>query len=199
MNKKFLTRTKHIALVSGGTMVLAFAVGGLILPQKLVVGGVAGLSLCLAPLLPLSAEEILPILTWGLFFLGWAVFGHKFAAKTLLSSTLYPLGITLFSKLPLPAFSPLIAALFGGLLVGVGCAMTFLGGGSSGGIDVAALTLCKFIPRLKRARALFLLDALIILLGALILRNLILTALGILSAFTTALALDYILSAKKVS
>ena len=197
MNNSIKQSGKNIALVCGGTLLLAFAIGGFILPHQLVVGGVAGLALSLSPLLSIPTNVVIPIISWSLFLAGWIILGHRFAAKTLLSTLFFPLGIAFFSALPIPKFPLTISALFGGFLIGSGCAMAFLGGGSSGGVDIAALIICKFFPRLKRHQALFLLDAFTILLGALVLRDLTHTLLGILSAFTAALALDYILKMNK--
>ena len=190
-------------------MLLSFGTALFILPFDLVVGGISGLAISLHRLVPaLSTDRWIFLWTWGLFLLGWALFGHRFAAKTLLSSALYPLGITFFSRLAdpnvaggffyLPAgahpqIAMLLSALFGGMLIGLGCALTFLGKGSSGGVDILALALCKYIPRLRHATALFTVDALTLLLGALVLQDLTLTLLGIFSAFISALAMDHIL------
>ncbi len=210
MKNKLLSKAKNIALVVLGTLSLAFGTAVFILPFDLVVGGMSGLAISLHRLIPvgfLTVDRWIFLLTWGLFLLGWLLFGKGFAAKTLLSSALYPLAISLFSRLASPTalggffylpagnypqIAMLLSALFGGLLIGAGCALTFLGGGSSGGIDVLALGLCKAQPRLRHATALFALDAATILLGALVLQDLTLTLLGILSAFTAALAVDQI-------
>ena len=203
---------KNPALVAAGTVVLAFATAVFILPFELVVGGMSGLAVSLHRLIPigyLTVDRWILFLTWGLFLLGWALFGKKFAAKTLLSAAVYPPAIALFTRLAdsnafwdlkageNPQLALLLSALFGGLLIGAGCALTFWGGGSSGGVDVLALALCRLTPRLRHATALFLLDGATLLLGAFALKNLTLSLLGILSAFTAALAVDYMMRKKK--
>lgn len=209
MHKRFSTPLKNSFLVAAGTLLLSFGTALFILPFDLVVGGISGLSISLHRLVPaLSTDRWIFLWTWALFLLGWALFGHRFAAKTLLSTALYPLAVTLFSRLAdptvaggffyLPAganpqIAMLLSALFGGMLIGLGCAMTFLGGGSSGGVDILALALCRASPRIRHAAALFTIDALSLLLGALVLKDLTLTLLGIFSAFVSALAMDYLL------
>ena len=209
--KKWIFKLKNPALVAAGTLLLAFATALFILPFDLVVGGMSGLAISLHRLIPvkyLTVDRWILFLTWGLFLLGWGLFGKKFAAKTLLSAVLYPPAIALFSRWVTPGgfldltagshpqIAMLLAALFGGVLIGAGCALTFLGGGSSGGVDVLALGLCCLTLRLRRATALFLVDAATLLLGAAALQDLTLSLLGILSAFTAALAVDYILRKK---
>ena len=87
----------------------------------------------------------------------------------------------------------IIAALFGGALIGIGCALSFLGGGSSGGTDIFALIICKICPKARLPHVIFITDALVILLGAAAVRNFTATLTGIFSAFTAALMLERIL------
>lgn len=208
--KDWLRIGKNTGLTVLGTLVLAFGSAIFILPFGLVTGGMTGLSIILDALIPLSfftAERILTFLTWGLFSLGAFTLGKSFAAKTFVSAIVYPIGIALFSRLAsgevlggffhlqgagYGALSALLAALFGGVLVGAGCALTFLGGGSTGGTDIIAFLLCRLFPRAKTPRVIFAVDAAIILLGAVVTRDLTVTLLGILSAFFSSAAIDRI-------
>jgi uncharacterized membrane-anchored protein YitT (DUF2179 family) len=107
-------------------------------------------------------DIVIGIITWGLFFLGLIILGWDFAIKTLVSTIVYPIAISLFLKMVSPDFldgifylqgSPyanialIISALFGGLCVGTGCALTFLGGGSTGGMDILAFMFCKVFKK----------------------------------------------------
>jgi uncharacterized membrane-anchored protein YitT (DUF2179 family) len=155
----------------------------------------------------ITVDRVIAVLTWLLFFVGFVIFGKAFATKTFISAILYPMGITLFLKLTDPNVLggvfclqasqyrelPLIlAATVGGALIGIGCAFTFLSGGSTGGTDILAFLLCKMCKRIKSSTAIFLIDVIIILLGVILSRNLILSLLGILSAMITAAVIDKI-------
>ena len=59
----------------------------------------------------------------------------------------------------------LLAALFGGALVGAGCAITFVAGGSTGGVDIISFTICKIYKKLKSSYVIFAIDATIVILG----------------------------------
>ena len=87
----------------------------------------------------------------------------------------------------------LLAALLGGGLIGFGCALTLKGGGSTGGTDVLALLFCRVFPTVSRGRAFFILDALVILLGFIILREPMHAACAIASAFSGAMVIGAIL------
>lgn len=189
-------------------MILSFATAVFILPFDLVIGGMSGLAIAIDRLCPwecISKDLLITLLCWGLYLLGFLLLGKRFAAKTLVSALLYPLGVSLFSHLATadfmggffhlpqgehPQVAMLLSALFGGLLIGVGCALTFLGGGSSGGTDIIAFSLCKYFKKWRSSYALFGVDAAIILFGMVALNDLTRSLLGILSAFLCALAVD---------
>lgn len=214
-----LLQLKNIALVIAGTLVLAFGCAIFVVPSNLVTGGVTGLSIVIDNILdippvtlPIFGEMpfidiIVFIITWGLFFLGLIFLGKDFAIKTLISSIFYPIGLYLFGLLvssnvldgffninsnpEYSSITPIIAALFGGLCVGTGCALTFLGGGSTGGMDIIAFMLCKVFKRWKSSTVIFAIDAIIVLLGMFI-NHLVITLLGIISAWIAATVIDKI-------
>lgn len=203
-------RIRSIILVIVGTSILAFGTAVFILPFDLVAGGMSGLAIVIDALIPIEAitvDMIITVLTWSLFLLGLLFLGKDFAMKTLISAIVYPIAIALFlrlvnadvlgglfsletsgySELPL-----IISATVGGALVGVGCAVTFLSGGSTGGTDIVAFLICKLFKRLKSSTAVFLVDALVIVLGVFLTKNLILSLLGIISAMICAIVIDKI-------
>ena len=193
-----------------GAVILAFGTSVFILPYNLIIGGVSGIAIIIGNISasPFLSEEItVSVLTWALFFLGLFAFGRRFAKKTLISSLLYPLAVSLFLKLgSIPATEEffnirlssgegaeiILAAIFGGVFVGTGCALTFLGGGSSGGVDILAFLLSRTFKRLRSSVAIFIIDAAIVLVGFLVLRNLALSLLGITSIFISTSLVDRI-------
>lgn len=202
---------RNILLVVVGALILAFGTAVFILPFDLVAGGMSGLAIVIDKVLPfddiLTVDVIITILTWSLFFLGLIFFGKDFAAKTLISAIVYPIGVSLFLKLTEPDVLgglfclraseytelPLIlAATVGGALVGIGCAITFFSGGSTGGTDIIAFLLCKIFKRLKSSTAMFLTDVIIVLLGVFFMQNLVISLLGVVSAMIIAIMIDKI-------
>ena len=148
---------------------------------------------------------IITILTWAMFFLGLFVLGKSFAMKTLISTIVYPIGVAMFSNITSAEFldgffnlntsaysgvGVLLATLFSGVLVGLGCALSFLGGGSTGGVDVIAFTICKLFKRLRSSVVIFIVDASAVVLGMFVIGDFALSLLGIVSAFVAALVVD---------
>ena len=202
---------KQVALVLLGTIVLSFGCAVFIIPFELVSGGATGLAIVIDAILPneifginVTVDLIVGALVWVLFFIGLIVLGWEFAAKTLLSTIVYPVGVSLFMNLTsanvLGGFfdltnhgsdlALLVAALFGGLCVGTGCALTFLGGGSTGGVDVIAFVICKVFKSWKSSVVIFAVDASIIVLGVFAVGDFVVTLLGIISAFIGAAVID---------
>ena len=210
MQREVWEYTRNVILVIVGTLILAFGTAVFLLPFGLVAGGMSGLSIVIDALIQsesITVDRIIAVLTWLLFFVGLMVFGKAFAAKTFISAFLYPIGIALFLKLTDPCVLggvfclqaseykelPLIlAATVGGTLIGIGCALTFLSGGSTGGTDILAFVLCKIFKRLKSSTAIFLIDVAIILFGVFLSQDLTLSLLGIVSAMITAAVIDKI-------
>ena len=213
MKKKYskselLQTAKNVFLVVAGTIILAFGTSVFLLPFNLVTGGVSGYAIVIKAILPfefITKEIIIAVLTWGLFVLGFFLLGKSFAMKSLISTIVYPIATALFSNVRSPAFlggffrledssnpqiAIILAAVFSGVFVGLGCAMSFLGGGSTGGVDVIAFTLHKVFKRGKSSVYMFIVDAVAVTLGMFAIGDFVVSLLGIVSAFIAALVID---------
>ena len=214
-SQKLINTLKNTFLVIFGTTVLAFGTAIFIIPFDLVTGGVSGIGIILhrlfsgVPFLSeLSTALYASVVNWILFLLGFIFLGKSFAVKTLVSTAVYPLALSLASYLmesegvgsflnllsdnyvSYGSITIIIATVFGGAMIGAGCALTFLGGGSTGGVDVITLIICKFHKRIKSSLSFFIVDSAIVLIGLFVINNLVVTLLGITSAFICAIAID---------
>ena len=210
MNRdNMLVQLKNFALVLIGTLVLAFGCAIFVVPFNLVTGGVTGISIIINDIIKgaIPIDWVIGGLTWGLFFVGLFILGRDFALKTLVSTVVYPVAISLFMKLVSPdvldgvfhlASSPhgdialIISSLVGGIFVGTGCALTFLGGGSTGGVDIIAFVFCKYIKKFKSSTVIFFIDAVTVVMGLFVIKDLILTLLGVISAWIAATVIERI-------
>jgi uncharacterized membrane-anchored protein YitT (DUF2179 family) len=203
-------------LIVLGTVILAFGSAVFLIPFDLVVGGTSGIAVVLKSLFPegLSPEQtelyvnvIVSAITWGLFILGLVLLGRDFALKTLVSTIVYPIAFALLYKLvdptvlggyfyiqnnPNSELALVFAGVVGGGMLGVGCALAFLGGGTTGGTDILSFLICKFFPKLKISRVTFMIDATIILLGVFAINDLLISGIGIFSAYVSSLVIDKI-------
>ncbi len=212
--KEWLLIAKNFLLIVIGTTILAFGVSVFILPFELVTGGVPGIAVIINRLIPIEfiTEAMwVTIITWVLFFVGWILLGKTFALKTLTSTIVYSLVVNVAGLLVSPdvlngffylqgskynEIAIVLAAVFGGACVGAGCAITFLGGGSTGGVDILSLSISKYFPKIESSTSIFIIDGGLVLLGMFILNDFILTLLGIVSAFICAIIVDYLFVGK---
>lgn len=194
-------------MIIAGTSVLAFGSAVFTVPFNLVTGGLSSIAILINQAVSFegSIEIYIAILTWLFFFLGLILLGKDFAIKTLISALLYPVMFSaayylvesnalngffnLKSYTEYQGVSILLAALFGGAFTGAGCAICFRGGGSTGGIDVIALSICKRYENVKSSTVIFIIDATLITLGIFVLGDLVKSLLGIASALVFAVVL----------
>ena len=85
----------------------------------------------------------------------------------------------------------MLCGIFGGVFVGGGVALTFLGGGSTGGVDVLQVLLNKYF-RIKESISSFIIDAIIIIIGMLAMRMWVPALCGILSCFVSAILIEVV-------
>lgn len=157
-------------LVILGNLVLALGVGLFILPNHILSGGVAGIAVALEPLIHIEPNMIINVLTLCLFGVGTLVLGKKFALKTALSSILYPLFLTIISQFADAVYitdNPLLASLYGGIMVGLGVGLVFRTGASTGGMDIPPLIINKYTG-LPLPTLVLIIDGLTVVLGALV-------------------------------
>lgn len=199
---------KNLGLTFLGTLVLAFGTAVFLVPFDLVAGGMSGIAIVLNLLIGvefITVDLIVAVLSWVLFFAGLIFLGRSFALKTLVSTVVYPPALSLFMLLVSPdvlggyfylagsthpEIAFILASLVGGVLVGCGCALAFLGGGSTGGVDIFAFIICKAFPRLRSSRVIFFIDAAIVALGVFVTKNMIVSLLGIVTALVGSLVID---------
>ncbi len=135
------------ASILAGNALLAFAVAAFIIPHGLIMGGTTGLAIVLARVLPAETATIVFVLNGALLALGGLVLGRKLVTTTLASSLLYPAFLALMQRIPgigAVTHDPLVAALFGGVLMGASLGVVMRVGSSTGGMDIASLVLHKW-------------------------------------------------------
>ncbi len=156
-----------------GSILMAFSSVFFLVPLNIVSGGTAGVAIILLGLFDIPIDVTVFVMVWGLLLLGYFLLGKRFTINTLLASVVYPVAVFVFLRFfpsDLIGFSvleethKLLAALFGGALAGIGVGMTFLVGGSTGGVDVIILSLKKYFD-IKNSVGALLVDGVIIFLG----------------------------------
>ena len=117
------------------------------LPHDMNAGGLSGLSMILVHLLDFATVGTVTILlNIPLFALGGWTLGKSFFFRSLIGMLATSVFIDIFSVLPVPATDPLVAALYGGVLCGLGLGTVFVTGATTGGSDIIVRLLKRKCP-----------------------------------------------------
>ena len=140
---------KEFAIITVGTAIVAAAVFFFMLPSHVSVGSGAALAMVLSNFIPLPVSTITLIMNVGLLIIGFLLVGPEFGIKTIYCSILMPLIMGLFELL-FPGFQsitadPLLDVICYILVVGVGLAILFPRNASSGGLDIVAKIMNKYL------------------------------------------------------
>ena len=146
LNKRNIREFLNITV---GTVIVAAAVYFFMYPSHVTVGSAAGLALVISEFVPLSASMITMIMNVGLLVIGFLLIGPEFGLKTVYCAVLLPACIFIFEVL-FPDFQSLTGdALIDVVcyitLVGVGLSRLFTANASSGGLDIVAKLMNKFL------------------------------------------------------
>ena len=140
---------KEFLLITVGTGIVAVAVFFFMLPSHVAVGSASALALVLSNLIPLPVSAITFILNAGLLIIGFLLIGPEFGIKTVYTSLLMPVYLRIF-ELIFPDFQsisgePMLDVICYILVVGIGLSMLFSSNASSGGLDIVAKLMNKFL------------------------------------------------------
>lgn len=157
-------------VVSVGTLIVSTAVYFFMLPLNITVGSGTALAMVLSTFIPLPVSMITMLMNIFLLILGFVFIGREFGAKTVFCALLMPAFLWVYEQL-LPNFQsftgePMLDVICYILVVGVGLAMLFSRNASSGGLDIVAKLMNKFL-RMDLGQAMSLSGILVAASGAL--------------------------------
>lgn len=152
------------SFITLGLFLVATGVYFFKMPNNFSTGGVSGISILLASIVPLSKATLMALINMLLLVVGFIFLGTSFGIRTLYGSVVLSFFVTFFEKIiPLNGpmtDQPLLELVFAVILPAVGSAILFNFSASSGGTDIIAMILKKYTA-LDIGKALFCTDALI--------------------------------------
>lgn len=152
MNKKAVptaAAVRELVILTGAVAIIAAAVYFFLVPSHASVSSISGLGIVLANFVPLPLSAITMILNVVLLVIGFLTCGREFGAKTVYTSILLPAFIGLFERL-FPNLGSLtdsqeLDVLCYILVVSVGLSILFNRNASSGGLDIVAKIMNKYL------------------------------------------------------
>ncbi|QDF28014.1 YitT family protein [Halarcobacter anaerophilus] len=194
-----MNEIKNFTFMLFGSIFLAFATVCFLNPNSLITGGGIGLAqLCYALFPSITLGIWIAIISIPLILIGMKFFGKGFVVKTLISIAL----ISFFTdflkeviKVPAATNETTLAAVFGGLLVGLGVGLTMLGKSSTGGTSIVA-EIISAKTRFKTSQILLMIDGMIMFSSIFVYGDVEKALFSIMGVYITTKIIDQLLSGK---
>lgn len=194
-----MKRLKSFIYTILGTAITAFAVSTLLTPNKIVCGGVSGVSTILYQTLNIAPGLTYAIINIVLLIVGIKILGKEFTIKTLFGSGVLSLFVQLFSYLPPITDNVFLAAFFGGTLYGLGIGIAFASGASTGGTDILSRIIQYFLPQFPIGKLLLAVDGVVITASLLVFKDTELVLFGVFALFFSTFCVDWLIRKLNIS
>lgn len=190
LNKKTI---QEYAVISVGTAIIAAAVYFFMIPGNLTPGSAAALALLISNVVPLPVSVITLALNLSLLVIGILLIGPEFGAKTIYTSILMPVIMRVY-EVVFPNFvsinqDPLLDMLCYVLVVSIGLAIVFNCNASSGGLDIVAKLMNKYL-RMEMGKAMAV-SGMLVCLGAALVYDIKIVIISIIGTYFSGIVVDY--------
>ena len=140
---------KELGIITAGTIIIASAVFFFMIPSHVSVGSASALAMVLSNFIALPVSVITFVINMVLLVIGFLLLGHEFGLKTVYASILMPAVMRVY-ELIWPNFQsltqdPTLDVLCYTLVVGIGLALLFCCDASSGGLDIVAKLMNRYL------------------------------------------------------
>lgn len=196
------TKGMQYFMIALGTFIMAIAVNVVFEPMEMVTGGVAGIAIILKYWTEPFIEGGIPLWVTNvvcnvpLFLLAISLKGKKFIAKTLFATVTFTIGLYIIPSYNIVYDDYILAAVFGGIIMGVGLGLVFANQGSTGGTDLLGAIIQVKLKHYSVPQLLLVVDATIVVLGAAVFG--VNTALyAVITVYITTVVMDSILEGLK--
>ena len=177
--------------ISIGCIVFALGFDLFLLPNHLNAGGLSGLSMILVHLLGIGSVGTVTILmNLPLFALGGIKIGKTFFFGSLIGVLFSSVALDLLQALPAPQTEPLLGAVYGGVLCGLGLGTVYAVGASTGGSDIIVRLVKRKMQGVPIGTISICFDLLVAVLTGITFRNMSSTLYSGIAIFITGKVLD---------
>lgn len=180
---------EYIQIILGAALVgLAFNI--FLLPSRLAAGGVSGISTILYELFQFNPAYVQWLINIPLLILGVLLVGKEFSLKTLVGTFTVPFVIWLTTDIKLAVDNPLLSAIYGGIMLGVGLGIVYRANGSTGGTALIAQLVKKYTG-LSSGFSQLLVDGLVVVTSAFVF-NFELALYAMIAIYVTSKVIDFV-------
>ena len=186
---------KSYVVITLGSILYALAYNIFYAPNLVAMGGLTGLGQVLNALIPvLPVGTTVFVMNVPLFFLGWKFIGGHLLVSSLYAMTFSSFAIDVMDMIyQFPPMDTMLAAIFGGALLGAGIGLVFSKGATTGGTDLIARLLKLKFAWLPMGTLVLIPDFIVIVLAAIAFGKVESALYGIVSLFVTTKVMDTVL------
>ncbi|HRD01240.1 MAG TPA: YitT family protein [Candidatus Saccharicenans sp.] len=182
-------------LIISGSIIMGVGYALFLIPFHLVPGGLSGISIMINYLVSLPVGLVIIILNVPILLISYRFLSRKYVFTTLVGMLCSSLFIDFFNQIlkwPKGTENMLLAAIYGGLLLGLGLGLVFRGEASTGGSDVIGLILNKYLG-VSVGMGIMVTDFIIISASGLVFRQLEAPLYGYIVLFISTRVIDLVL------
>ena len=190
--KHFFYETFIIVL---GCAVFAVGFDACVAPNHFSIGGMTGIAQIINALVPVLPVGILIIaLNVPLFILGWILLGKKALLKSLIAMALSSVMLDgLAMVYTFPPMEPMLASVYGGVLLGASMGILMLVNTTTGGTELGARLLKFPFPHLPIGKLCLILDVVVVSAYAAVFHSILNAMYGIIALYIASIVMDYII------
>lgn len=185
---------KDILSFVAGSLIYAVSVNVFTAPNRIAPGGVTGISTMISyithwPIGMLALLLNVPIFIWAIIEIGYQLVG-----KTIIATVFVSFAIDL-SAMIIPKYhgDHMLAAIFGGILEGVGLSLVFMRGGTTGGSDMVARLLGRHFRNVSMGKLMLAIDLAVVSFSAIVYQSMESALYAVIAIFVSTRLIDAIL------
>lgn len=165
--RRTYTAVVDCAVIAAGAVLMGVALSVFMVPFKIAPGGVSGLATVLHYLTGLRVSVLIPLINIPIFIIGIIRLERDFLVKSVFGTVVLSIATETAAILPPPTSDPLISAVFGGAVMGIGISAVLSRGGTTGGTDILVLVIRRSFSEVSVGRLYLLIDGAVIFMAGL--------------------------------
>lgn len=177
-----------------GNLCYALAIQFFLAGNSIAAGGFSGIAIVLSTLMPISIGNFIFLLNLPFLIVSYFIKGKRYTLKTFMGSTIYTIMLNAISFLPTVTQNKLVAAVFGGLLYGMGAVFFMKSDASGGGTDLVARLLKTKFPSLSIGKLFIIVDGSVVVFAMIIFRNIEAGLYAIITIYVCSVVNDRVLA-----
>ncbi len=191
---KILRYVTDILLIIVANSIYALGVNMFVSPNNIAPGGVTGVSVIISSITPVPVGVLIAGINIPLIILGFIFLNRKIMIKTLISVVVLSV-MTDVVMVNIPVYDAkegngILAAIFGGLLMGFGLGLNYMRESTTGGTDIINKIVTKFRPTIRLGKLVLITDSFVVAFGLIVYRDLDVIMYAIISIFVQSKIID---------